>query len=74
MIVPTAAVFSDGAERFVFVEESQTKKTSEYRRKTVVVGTILAGSAELLAGDVFQVIGWWCKVVTNLRACFSVEY
>ncbi len=51
--VPTAAVFSDGAERYVFVEETSTKTSSEYRKKTVVIGRQTTTATELLSGDVY---------------------
>ncbi len=51
--VPTAAVFSDGAERYVFVEETSTKTSSEYRKKTVVIGRQTRDVAEVVSGDVY---------------------
>ena len=51
--VPTASVFSDGAERYVFVEESSTQKVSEYRKKSVVIGRQTRENAEIISGDVF---------------------
>lgn len=51
--VPTAAVFSDGAEHYVFVEESSTKTSSEYRKKTVVIGRRTRDVAEIVSGDVY---------------------
>jgi cobalt-zinc-cadmium efflux system membrane fusion protein len=51
--VPMAAVFSDGAERYVFVEETLTKVSSEYRKKTVVIGHQTRDSAEVVSGDVY---------------------
>ncbi len=53
LTVPTASVFSDGAERYVFVEESSTKISSEYRKKSVVIGRRTREVAEILSGDVF---------------------
>lgn len=52
-VVPTSSVFSDGAERYVFVEETSTKENSEYRKKPVVVGHQTSELAQLVAGDVF---------------------
>ena len=51
--VPAASVFSDGAERYVFVEESSTKKSSEYRKRTVVIGRQTREVAEVISGDVY---------------------
>jgi membrane fusion protein, heavy metal efflux system len=53
LIVPTSAVFSDGAERYVFVEETSTKMSSEYRKKTVVIGRQTATATEVISGDVY---------------------
>ncbi|WP_459556787.1 efflux RND transporter periplasmic adaptor subunit [Lacunimicrobium album] len=52
-VVPTSSVFSDGAERYVFVEEASTKESSEYRKKPVVVGRQTLELAQLVAGDVY---------------------
>lgn len=51
--VPVASVFSDGAERYVFVEETSTKESSEYRKKSVVIGRQTREFAEVIPGDVF---------------------
>ncbi len=51
--LPTASVFSDGAERYVFVEETSTKASSEYRKKSVVIGRRTREFAEVISGDVF---------------------
>lgn len=53
LTVPTSAVFSDGAERYVFVEEASTSSSSEYRKKTVVIGRQSTKLTEILSGDVF---------------------
>ncbi len=53
LTVPAASVFSDGAERYVFVEESSTKKSSEYRKRTVVIGRQTREIAEVISGDVY---------------------
>ncbi len=52
-VVPTSSVFSDGAERYVFVEETSTKRSSEYRKKSVVVSRQTSELAQLVAGDVY---------------------
>lgn len=51
--VPSASVFSDGAERYVFVEETSTKASSEYRKKSVVIGRQTRDFAEVTSGDIF---------------------
>lgn len=51
--VPASSVFSDGAERYVFVEETSTKVSSEYRKKSVVIGRQTRDMAEVVSGDVF---------------------
>ena len=51
--VPAASVFSDGAERYVFVEETSTKLSSEYRKKSVVIGRQTREVAEVISGDVY---------------------
>ncbi len=51
--VPSASVFSDGAERYVFVEETSTKSSSEYRKKSVVIGRQTRDLAEVTSGDIF---------------------
>ena len=48
--VPAEAVQSDGAERYVLVEESQLKEGSEYQKVGVVVGRQSSGRVEILAG------------------------
>ena len=51
--IPLKAVFSDGAERYVFVEETATQKSSEYRKRAVVLGRRSDDSAELLSGEIY---------------------
>ncbi|MDP1796429.1 MAG: efflux RND transporter periplasmic adaptor subunit [Planctomycetaceae bacterium] len=51
--VPTTALFSDGAERYVFVEETSTKASSEYRKKPVVIGRQTREFAEVVSGDLY---------------------
>lgn len=48
--VPAEAVQSDGAERYVLIEESQLKDGSEYQKVSVVVGRQSSGRVEILAG------------------------
>ncbi|MBC7818029.1 MAG: efflux RND transporter periplasmic adaptor subunit [Planctomycetaceae bacterium] len=50
LAVPSQAVLSDGAERYVLVEEAATKNGSEYQKVAVVVGRQSAGHTEILAG------------------------
>lgn len=50
LVVPNQAVLSDGAERYVLVEEAATKEGSEYQKVAVVVGRQSAGHTEIIAG------------------------
>ncbi len=50
LAVPSQAVLSDGAERYVLVEEAATKEGSEYQKVAVVVGRQSAGHTEIIAG------------------------
>ena len=50
--VPLEAVQSDGAERYILVEESSTKDGSEYQKVAVVIGRQWSGQAEILAGKI----------------------
>lgn len=50
--VPLTAVQSDGAERYVLVEESGLKEGSEYQKVAVVVGRQSSGRVEILAGKI----------------------
>jgi cobalt-zinc-cadmium efflux system membrane fusion protein len=52
-VIPRNAVFSDGAERYVFVEETSTKVTSEYRKKPVVIGWQTSTLVEIKSSDVY---------------------
>jgi RND family efflux transporter MFP subunit len=51
--VPTASIFSDGAERYLFVEETATQDSSEYRKKRVVIGRQTREVTEVISGDVY---------------------
>ncbi len=53
LTIPLRAVFSDGAERYVFVEETSTRTSSEYRKRTVVLGRRSEETAELVSGEVY---------------------
>ncbi|MBI1346258.1 efflux RND transporter periplasmic adaptor subunit [bacterium] len=50
MSVPSEAVQSDGAERYVLIEESELKNGSQYQKVAVVVGRQWSGRVEILAG------------------------
>lgn len=52
MSVPSEALQSDGAERYVLVEESNMKDGSEYQKVAVVAGRQSSGRVEILAGKV----------------------
>ncbi|WP_197453824.1 efflux RND transporter periplasmic adaptor subunit [Caulifigura coniformis] len=51
--VPTAAVFRDGAERFVLVEQTSTKESSEYKKQSIVTGQQSGGFIELRGGKLY---------------------
>lgn len=52
LTVPIESVQSDGAERYVLVEESNTKEGSEYQKIAVVIGRQWSGRVEILAGKI----------------------
>lgn len=51
--VPAAAVFSDGAERYVLREETWTREGSEYRKLPVVIGRQTRDAVEVLSGNLY---------------------
>jgi membrane fusion protein, heavy metal efflux system len=58
--IPLSSIYSDGLQSYVFVEESSTKSSSEYRKRNVKIGqrTLMSpqssqNSFELLQGDVY---------------------
>jgi len=51
--LPRTSIFSDGAERYVFVEEASTKESAEFRKQPVVLGRQTREFAEVLSGDVY---------------------
>jgi cobalt-zinc-cadmium efflux system membrane fusion protein len=51
--VPASSIFSDGLDRYVFVEETSTKASSEYRKKSVGLGRRSRDLVEIVSGDVF---------------------
>ncbi|AMV22627.1 efflux RND transporter periplasmic adaptor subunit [Planctomyces sp. SH-PL14] len=53
LTVPSAAIFSDGADRYVFVEEASTREGAEYRKRSVVLGRRSADVAEVVGGEVY---------------------
>lgn len=53
-VVPNDAIFSDGAERFVFVEVASTESSSELRKRPVLVGHSDSGQSQILGGDLYQ--------------------
>lgn len=60
LTVPQRAVYSDGLQNYVFVEEASTRTSAEYRKKTVRLGNrrlVAAPRAEpmveVLHGDIF---------------------
>lgn len=53
LVVPYSSVIRDGAERFVLVEEEQTKIASTYQKQTVVLGRRVGNMVEVLGGNIF---------------------
>lgn len=53
LAVPTGAVHSDGAERYVLVEEESTNRSGQYRKRPVVLGIQTPMLTQLREGDVF---------------------
>jgi len=53
LTLPLSAVIRDGAERFVLVEEEQTKVASTFQKQTVVLGTRMGDLIEVRGGNVF---------------------
>lgn len=53
LAVPAAALFGEGGERFVLVEEAAGKRAFEYRKQNVAVALLTAEYAYLSPGDVF---------------------
>lgn len=60
LTVPQRAVYSDGLQNYVFVEEASTRTSAEYRKKTIRLGKrTLEGQkpmesmVELLQGDIY---------------------
>ncbi len=53
LTLPLSAVIRDGAERFVLVEEEQTKVASTFQKQTVVLGARMGDLIEVRGGNVF---------------------
>lgn len=53
LAVPAAALFGEGGERYVLIEEAAGKRSFEYRKRSVAVSFVTAEYAYLLPGDVF---------------------
>jgi RND family efflux transporter MFP subunit len=60
LTVPTTAIFSDGLQNYVFVEEASTRTSAEYRKRNVTIGnrrlinaTQSTESVEIIRGDVY---------------------
>lgn len=60
LAIPHSAIFSDGLQPYVFVEEAATRESSEFRKRSIQLGNRrLMGSAsdgpslEVLQGDVY---------------------
>lgn len=52
LVVPSAAVIRDGAERYVFVEQEFTAKGSEYHKKSVFLGRQSGNYLEVRGGEI----------------------
>ncbi len=60
LTVPQRAVYSDGLQNYVFVEEASTRSSAEYRKKTVRLGKRILETqkpselmVEVLQGDIY---------------------
>jgi cobalt-zinc-cadmium efflux system membrane fusion protein len=53
LAVSNDALFMDGAEHFVLVENASTAAGSEFQKRTVMIGTRAGGWAEVLRGEIF---------------------
>ena len=53
LTVPSAAIISDGPERYVLVETSATAKGSEYQKRSVVTGAQADDATRILGGEIF---------------------
>ena len=60
LTVPSRAVYSDGLQNYVFVEEASTRTSAEYRKKTIQLGkrTLepqkqIESMVEVLQGDIY---------------------
>ena len=52
LAVPSGALHSDGAERYVLVEEESTARSGQYRKRPVVVGIQTPTYTQLREGDI----------------------
>ena len=53
LVVPLSSVIRDGAERFVLVEEEQTRAASTYQKQTVVLGQRMGNLISVRGGNLF---------------------
>jgi RND family efflux transporter MFP subunit len=53
LAVPADALITDGAERYVLIEETATAAASQYQKQNVVVGRRTPDFVEILAGNVY---------------------
>jgi RND family efflux transporter MFP subunit len=51
--LPAAAVYGDGASRYVLVEEASASNSTQLARRNVVVGRQSADRAEIVGGDLY---------------------
>lgn len=53
LAIPTDALITEGAERYVLIEETATAAASQYQKQNVVVGRHTTDFVEILAGNVY---------------------
>ena len=53
LVVPLSAVIRDGAERFVLIEEEQTRAASTFQKRTVVLGQRMGNLIAIEGGNLF---------------------
>lgn len=51
--VPAGALITEGAERYVLIEETATAAASQYQKQNVVVGLHTTDFVEILAGNIY---------------------
>ena len=54
LAVPAGALITEGAERYVLIEETATAIASQYQKQNVVVGRHTTDFVEILAGNIYS--------------------